>query len=190
MCLKLSSSIETIAQTERSPLFAPIFSDSLAFAHIHRRKELENYLLESDAAGRALERQLQEHNKRSEDKVQCNEKAQAIFEAVSTPMKHRVYAQFIARRTAYEKSINPGLDGATITQALLDEFEERWATWDMRRDLVPGKEFLSQVNQYLQEHYRITLTPAAIIAAMLPHEVPDDIRRLIDQLERFRKQSP
>jgi len=150
---------------------------------------LENYVLESDAVDRALERQVQEHNRRSEDQVLCSERAQAVFEAVSSPMKHRVYAQFIARRSAYEKSKNPGLDAATITQALLDEFEERWAAWDTRRDLIPGKEFLSQVNQYLQERYRVTLTATTIIAAISPHEVPDEIQQLIDQLERFRKQT-
>ena len=42
------------------------FSD---FVHIHKRKEIENYLLDASAIDRAIKRQINEHNKRTEKKV-------------------------------------------------------------------------------------------------------------------------
>lgn len=157
-----------------------------SLTHIHKRKELENYLLEATAVDRAIERQVQEHNKRSDHKVQCNERAEALFDALSAPMKHRVSAQFLARRQSHEKVGSPALDQTTITQKLLEEFEAIWADWKKRRDMIPGKEFLSIMNQHLQRHYGVTLTPTAIINAIQPEEVPEEIRELIQALDRFR----
>jgi len=158
-------------------------------AHIHERKELENYLLEAAGVERALKRQIQERNKRSDDKVEYKEEVQAIFEALSEPLKHRVSAQFLARRSSFEKAKNPALDPATITQRLLEAFEAIWSDWSQRQKMIPGKEFLSELNCHLQDHYRVTLTPTAIIAAMHVDEVPQEIQVLVDLLEEFRTQA-
>jgi energy-coupling factor transporter ATP-binding protein EcfA2 len=111
-------------------------------AHVHRRKELENYLLEPAAMERALQRQVEEHNKRSDKKIYCDERIAVTVERLSAPMKHKVSAQFLAKRSGIEKALHPGFEGATITQRLLDEFEEVWSDWSKRRDVIPGKEFL------------------------------------------------
>jgi hypothetical protein len=112
------------------------------------------------------------------------------LQALSEPVKHKVSAQFQARRTSFERAKTPGLDSATITQRLLDEFEEIWSDWEKRRNVLPGKEFLSTLNRYLQEHYKVTLTPAAIIGAMHPDEVCEEMRELIEGLDKFRAQTP
>ena len=158
-------------------------------AHIHERKELENYLLEAPAVERALKRQIQEHNRRSDDKVDYSEEVQPMLEALSEPLKHRVSAQFLSRRSSFEKAKNPALDQATITQRLLEAFEALWADWSERRNVIPGKEFLSELNRHLQDRYRVTLTPTAIIAAMHVDEVPQEIQLLIKRLEEFRIQA-
>jgi arginine utilization protein RocB len=155
-------------------------------AHIHERKELENYLLEAPAVERALKRQIQEHNRRSDDKVEYKEEIQLMLEALSEPMKHRVSAQFLAKRSSFEKAKNPALDQATITQRLLEAFEAIWDDWSPRRNMLPGKEFFSEVNRRLQDDYKVTLTLTAIIAAMHVDEVPQEIQMLVERLEEFR----
>jgi hypothetical protein len=87
-------------------------------AHIHERKELENYLLEVPAVERALKRQIQEHNRRSDDKVEYREEVLPMLEARSEPTKHRVSAQFLSRWSSFEKAKNPALDQATIIVSL------------------------------------------------------------------------
>src|SRR5207247_3949298 len=159
-------------------------------AHIHQRKELENYLLETPAIERALTSQISDQNKRTGDTIRCDEAIHDRLQALSEPMKHKVSAQFQARRTSFERAKTPGLDPATITQRLLDEFEEIWSDWEQRRNVLPGKEFLATLNRYLQEHYKVTLTPTAIIGAMHTDEVSEEMRELIDGLEKFRVQTP
>lgn len=121
--------------------------------------------------------------------MECREEIQSMVKALSEPMKHRVSAQFLSKRSSFEKAKNPGLDQATITQRLLEVFEALWGDWSERRYVIPGKEFLSVVNRHLQDHYRVTLTPTAIIASMHVDEMPQEIQVLVKRLEEFRIQA-
>ena len=100
-----------------------------------------------------------------------------------------VSAQFLARRSAYEKAKAPSLDPATITQRLLEEFEATWSKWEQRCTVLPGKELLSAFNRHTQEHYKVTVTATSIIDAMTANEVPPEIVALIEGLDVFRKQA-
>ncbi len=157
------------------------------FVHIHDRKELENYLLEPKAIDRALGMRVADHNKRTNSTIVFNEKAEEIFKSLTEKMKYRMVAQFLSKRGPFEKSKNRGLDQATVNQKLIEEFEEIWSSLSGRLAIVPGKEFLSQLNQYLQEHYKVTLTVSAIINAMLPEEIPEEVKELIEKLDDFQK---
>lgn len=157
-------------------------------AHIHQRKELENYLMGPGPLNRALLGQIAEHNRRTDENIRFEEDMQSILVNLSEPMKHMVSAQFLAKRSAYERAKTPNLDLATITQPLLEEFEEVWHTWEQRCVVLPGKVFLSLLNRHIQENYKVTLTPKSIIDAMSVEEVPSEIVTLIEGLDAFRRQ--
>lgn len=157
-------------------------------AHIHTRKEIENYLLEPVAIDRALTRRIAEYNKRTDNNIEYNKKAEDILGSLTEVMKSKISGQFLSKRIDFEKAKNPGLDLATINQRLLEKFEEIWNNLSSRLELISGKEILSLLNKYLQEQYKITLSATAIISAMHQEEVPDEIRKLIEELDNFRKQ--
>ena len=52
-------------------------------------------------------------------------------------------------------------------------------------ELVPGKAALSAVNRHLQTKYRISVTPAGIIAATDEDEIPTEMRNLLNELAGF-----
>lgn len=56
--------------------------------------------------------------------------------------------------------------------------------------MVPGKEVLSQLNQYFQEQFKVSLSANFIINEMRLDEVPPEISELIAQLDEFRKTDP
>jgi AAA15 family ATPase/GTPase len=174
----------------RSDAEVAFISDQLKkfarLAHIHRRKELENYLLEPSAIDLAIQKHINEYNKRTEEKIKYEGSAKDLLEELSSSLKHMVSAQFLAKRTSYEKSKCPELDYATINQRLLEEFETLWSHWDTRKAVVPGKDLLSQLNKHLQAKYHITITPTAIVNSMTVHDVPDEMCELIEALEGFR----
>lgn len=136
------------------------------FAHIHARKEIENYLLEPAAIERALLQRITEHNRRTDEAVKCEERIEDILEGLTSTLKNRISGQFLSKRAAFEKAKSPGLDSATINQNLLEEFDALWGELPKRLEIVPGKEILSSLNQYLQDKYKVTLTASLIISAM------------------------
>jgi ABC-type multidrug transport system ATPase subunit len=157
------------------------------FAHIHARKEIENYLLEPAAIERALLQRITDHNKRSDENVQCEEKIEDLLERLTDSLKSRIRSQFLSKRAAFEKTKSPGLDQATITEKLLDEFDDIWRKLSKRLEIVPGKELLAKLNQYLQATYKVTLTTLGIISAMRQDEVPEEIVTLMEGLGNFQR---
>jgi hypothetical protein len=157
------------------------------FVHIHARKEIENYLLDPSAIERALLQRIAEQNKRTDENVQCDESIEVLFDQLTDSLKSRTRSQFLSKRAAFEKTKSPGLDQATITEKLLDEFDELWRELSKRLEIVPGKELLSQLNQYFQATYKVTLTALGIISAMRQDEVPEEIVTLMEGLGNFRR---
>lgn len=157
------------------------------FAHIHARKEIENYLLEPAAIERALLQRITEHNKRSDENVQYEERIEDILERLTDSLKSKIQSQFLSKRAAFEKTKSSGLDQATITEKLLDEFNDIWRELSKRLEIVPGKELLAKLNQYLQATYKVTLTALGIISAMRQDEVPEEILTLMEGLGNFQR---
>ncbi|BBL72128.1 ATP-dependent nuclease [Methylogaea oryzae] len=162
------------------------FDGYCALSHIHSRKEMENYLLVGSALQRAIEGRVSERSARSGVITTFTENVEDILDRLTGCMKSRISGQFLSKQGAYLKSLDPGLDFATINQRLLDEFEALWINLKDRLSLVPGKELIGQLNGYLQDVYGVTVTHTAVIGAMKASEVPDEIVQLIENLEKFR----
>lgn len=158
-------------------------------AHIHQRKEIENYVLDPSVIDRALAKRISEYNVRADSDIKCIEKAEDILMKLTDGLRNKISGQFLSKRMEHARSKQPGLDNATINQRLLEEFDDVWGSLSSRIKVVPGKEILSQLNNYLQGKYIVTLSPGAIIAEMKPEEVSSEICQLIEKLDKFRVQS-
>lgn len=155
-------------------------------AHIHQRKEIENYVLEPSVIDRALAKRISEYNSQTGNNVKCDEKAQDILMRLTDSLKNKISGQFLSKRLEHQRSKEPGLDIATINQRLLEEFDNVWGNLSSRIAVVPGKDILSYLNKYLQDKYTVTLSPRAIITEMKPEDVSPEIRHLIERLNNFR----
>ncbi|MDP1678588.1 MAG: AAA family ATPase [Candidatus Nitrotoga sp.] len=165
------------------------FSKFAALAHIHQRKEIENYLLEISVIQRAIENRVKDRAERAGTNEKFTGNAEEILRELSDQMKSRVNAQFMSKREKYLKSANPSLDSATINERMLIDFDKLWSNMKTRLEIVPGKELLSSLNEYLQEKYSVSLTHSLIINAMKKEEIPDEILMLLGKLESFRNES-
>jgi hypothetical protein len=81
------------------------------------------------------------------------------------------------------------LHEATINEAALNEFEDRWNDLDSRLQAIPGKEAISAINKRLQEDYQVTVTSTAIIDAMKVDEVPAEMKSLVAHISEFASRS-
>lgn len=157
------------------------------YAHIHGRKELENFLLVPEAMTRAVIKRIGERNKRQGTDLVFSEDIESALLSITDDLKHDVQAQFLERQHPYHKSLNRSLDDATITSQLLSEFDRRWKDMTSRLALVPGHKVLSRLNTHLQQAYGITITSGLIIECMSTSEVPEEIKGIIADLDSFAK---
>ena len=157
------------------------------YAHIHSKKELENFLLIPDALSRAVTQRLAEQNKRTGSSTLFSENIQTLLLTITDALKHDVQAQYLKRQHTFVKSFNRALDDSTITSQLLSAFDNKWSNLYSRLDIVPGKEVVSRLNAHLQNTYGVTITPNLIIGAMTETDVASEIKAIISSLDTFSK---
>lgn len=162
------------------------FNKYAALAHIHSRKEIENYLLVPSVLQRTIEKRISDRATRNGTKDKFTGDVQEILKCLSNKMRSRVNAQFMSKREKYLKAASPSADSATINEKMLEDFEELWSKMESRLEIVPGKELLSMLNEYLQSNFSVSLTHSLIVNAMKPEEIPEDIVKLLEKLESFR----
>lgn len=105
-------------------------------------------------------------------------------------MRHDVFAQLLARYADFKKRTAPSIDLATNNAQLSRKFEEKWATTEGRRKIVPGKEVLAQLNKKLQEDYSTSLTDGMIANQFSQDNIADDLMQLLNLLKKFSETEP
>jgi energy-coupling factor transporter ATP-binding protein EcfA2 len=157
----------------------------LAFAHIHQRKELENYLLVPSVLNRAVRGRLNDVAKRRMAEPQHATPTEQILEQITTPIRSDLQAQYIDMRIRFvQKS---AAHRSTIMSEAIATFDVKWSDISRRMEIVPGKEIFSLLNKHLGENYGISLTPSTVIREFRREEIPSDLLAMLRQLDRFRQ---
>jgi len=161
----------------------------LRFAHVHDRKEIENYLLIPTAIYRAIDSLMRARKSDRGEKV--SSEALDVEEALNRITDHyrdEVLSQLQARRWDYFKS--SGRDLADVNRETLTWFNGHWGELGKRLNIVPGKNVLADLRSYVQEKLGVTLTDARIVEAMRRDEIPGDLQGLLHKIDGFRRAPP
>jgi hypothetical protein len=153
---------------------------------IHTRKEIENFLLVPVAMDRAASRRVVDRGKRAgvaSSKYCCN--AMTLLDQFAEEKKNYVMAQYLAEHRQFERVHSPNMHEAQANELALAEFSASWQSFDLRVSVIPGKEALCFYNRSLQEKHSVSVTPAAIVDAMHPDEVPHEMKDLIKSIHEF-----
>lgn len=161
--------------------------EHLAFSHIHRRKEIENYLLVPSVIERALRKAIRERARRTGGDIIEIDSVHKLLEQITEPMKIKLQAQYVQKRVDYHKGGK--LDGATIGEETLEIFENNWNDIESRMEIVKGKEVLALLRSEFQSKYSISITDFKIIDEFTPTEIPEDLRDLLFSLDKYRIKS-
>ncbi|PSR52674.1 hypothetical protein AHMF7605_03605 [Adhaeribacter arboris] len=159
------------------------------FVHIHSNKELENFLIIPIHLRQTINKRIEELNLKTGKEVAFDEDMNQILENITEDFKIKIQSQLQAKRIPYEKKLNKHLDDSTIFAKLLKDFEEKWKEVNHRFKIIPGKEFLSCLNEYLQKNYSITISQTNIINNISPSEFPKEMKELLIKIDNFRKAS-
>ena len=90
-----------------------LFCDHVA---IHRRKEIENFLLVPAAMDRAAARRVLDQAKRTGSHKEYNGNAAELLDSFSLERKSYVSAQRVGARIRFERANSPTLNQATVTE--------------------------------------------------------------------------
>ena len=156
----------------------------LTQAHIHQRKEMENYLLVIPVLERVLEKQITNRSRRSGEIIVADKGITLYLEEITIGLKVEAQSQYIAKRITHHQGT--GVDTGTISREAIEVFESLWTNINSRMEIVPGKTTLRMLRNAIQDDYSVNLTDVQIIDEFRKEEIPDDLLRLIDNLEAFR----
>jgi len=157
------------------------------FVHIHSRKEIENFLIVPQVIQRAIEKRLEEKNKRTGSKLKFESDITEIITLISEDFKSYVFAQLQAKQVDFEKRLDPKKDISTINKFIFESFSEAWDDFELRMNMIPGKEFLTKLNQYLQTEFKINLSKANIISNMQKEDIPHEMIIIIEKIKSLSK---
>jgi hypothetical protein len=159
-----------------------------AFCHfvaIHRRKEIENFLLIPEAMDRALRLRLEDRANRAGSSFDFKPLAFDALNAFAEGKKAYVVSQIVSEARRFGRSAMPQAHETQAIESVYETFEAGWASFDGRMSAVPGKDALADFNKNAQEIYGSSVTPTAVIAAMAAPQVPEAIRELIMAIRDF-----
>lgn len=157
----------------------------LEFSHIHKRKEIENYLLVPAALDKAISKAIKDRQRRSGELSPEFDSVTDLLDIITSPMKIQIQAQYIAKRAEYLKKGN-NIDSATLNMETMELFEEKWNNVNTRMEIVPGKEVLRQLRAAIQTQYSVSITDFRIIDEFKSSDIPTDLRELIFGIDEFR----
>jgi len=112
----------------------------LTLAHIHRRKEIENYLLVPSVLDRAIDKALAERLRRTGKNVKRQEGAEDLLDLVTQSIRGEVQGQYIAKMVKFLGG--KSRDAATVTTAAIQWFDAKWASISTRMKIVLARSVL------------------------------------------------
>jgi len=157
-------------------------------AVVHGRKELENFLLHPQAIDRAIKKRLKDRQRDGSSPTEFSEDVSALLMRLADGFKNPVQARIVSARQQFERTIRSTLDPVTISEAAMNEFDQKWANTEGRMTMVPGKELFSELNTYLQQTHKIALSPIIVVESFLRDEICPEVVALVHKLDALRKE--
>ncbi|WP_420828341.1 ATP-dependent nuclease [Devosia salina] len=152
--------------------------------HIHKCKEIENYLLVPTVIERALGSAVREKDTRNGTETSIEWSAEQIFRDVTEPLENGLRSQFIAKRQEFFRSTPKNL--ATLAEEASELFNEKWQNIDTRYTVVPGKRVIASMRAAITDKYSVSLTDHRLVTSFQKTEFPAEMYELLDKLEAFR----
>ena len=158
------------------------------FVTIHKRKEIENFLLIPDAIARAATKRMGKSNRSEKGGEVSGRHVEEILDEYGNDKKSYLVAQLTESYKEFARRTEKGKHSTEFAAAAYDEFEKSWSSSESRLAILPGKDALSYVNQRLQSEFGVSVSPSAIVDSMHVDEVAKEMKELILMLSNFARE--
>ncbi|MEK7148675.1 MAG: AAA family ATPase [Patescibacteria group bacterium] len=164
-------------------------SGTCQFVTIHKRKEIENFLLHPGVLDKAVIIAIRKKQGLSVANEVTIRPAAEILNEVADTFRTNILPLYLSARRRFIKRASPGLDDSTIDTEGLKKFEGEWETLSGKLRLIPGKEVFSMFNHILQKEYGISITPRMVVDSFTQAEMDAELIQLITNLNKFSEAS-
>jgi hypothetical protein len=145
--------------------------------HVWKRKEVENYLFVPAAILRAAQRlEPRLGGIRKEDIV---ERIDRVADELQTDI-----IELMAEHS-HQRDRRTGI--RTHMQRARDSVRRQWASFEGRISLLPGKRALGRLSELMRDELGVSLSPGAVASAMREAEIADEVRGVLEAIERGRR---
>jgi len=165
--------------------FVDRLNKDASYIHVLRRKEIENYVLSLEPIQKTINKRLKDRCEKTNKKIDelSIEDIRKIIMQLSDDFKTDVSSQLAAHK--YKYHIREGLDLATVIKNEQSQFEKDWSILEYRFKVIPGKEFITTLNNLLQAKYKISITYTQICNQMKEEDLDADIIELFKNIKNY-----
>jgi predicted ATPase len=158
---------------------------ALRFAHVHERKEIENYLLIPEVLDRVLAKGIAERRTKGADINDTVEPALQTLLMLSDSLKDDAQDQYVSKYLEFHRA--GAKDTSTKIKEATTAFRKRWNVPEERLKIVPGKELLRRYREHVQKKFGVSVTDAKIIDACRHDELAEDLVQMLKGIDAFRQ---
>ena len=141
--------------------------------HIWQRKELEKYLLIPTVIQRIIK-------SKSPTKFPKHTQIAEQIDVISASLRRTVEKSLGSEIQKQSK----GVDYATICDRAEKQVEAAWQTQEDRWGIIPGKEALSQLSEWTQRQYGVSLSTINIAREMRAEEIVPEVVQVLTAFEK------
>lgn len=138
--------------------------------HIWSKKEIENYLLSPSAIYRLVVKKGKNLKSLSIKIIQ--QKLEEIAESMKTDIIDKYAESFQAN--------NRSLQASTVNRQAREEVEKMW---NNKLSILSGKEILKQLNIWLSQNYKASLTSTTLARELRQEEIDEELIDIINAIE-------
>ena len=142
--------------------------------HVWLAKEIENYLLNAAAITRII---ATDAPRRTEPPTPTE--VEKELDRVAEMFKPDIIDQVASELHRLDKAA--GI--LTANRLARETVEAKWGRSDARLRLLPGKNVLSELSRWSQEHFGVALGAARIAREMHLEEIADEVREVLEAIE-------
>lgn len=165
--------------------FEKNLTKKVSFIHVLRKKEIENYLLIPKAIEKAINKQLNNRiNNGVLDSMPEFDIEKILFK-ITDSMRNDVQGQIIEHEYHYLIKNGSKETLATVSSRISKKLDQNWSDLTYRLAIVPGKEVFSKINQYIQEEWKISISPHSVLNQINKSELDGEINELFIALEKL-----
>lgn len=143
--------------------------------HIWLRKEIENYFLIPATIARVIADGVHERvgaPKAEDVRRKIDEIAESMKDGVFDSLSHEFHVRDRAS----------GLHGAN--RKARQRLDTAWATYERRRDIIPGKDVISSLSDWAQESFGVSFGTQRIVREIRVSELDDEMKSVLRAIER------